>query len=361
MKELLQNFSATDTTIIVLSAALMLLARPLINWLNAGRSNATHVIARVSMMRFLNALIILAVLIKTFVQVNLPELVSQTLFTHTLEVLITVYFSALVIQIVHYVILRRFGKRREIHDKVTLTDTYSSRALSLFAGLFIAIIALIMSLKGLGLNSWLEASGVLGIIGLFLAMTQSTWAPDLLSGLIILNSRLCEEGDVVQLNLDGKNIIASVFKTKFFHTEFLQLANNHRLMIRNAKLRDCNVHNLSRFASARGLRECLHFNIGYEHSEEKVTAMFTRAIAKLDEIEEVREEQFDPEIRILETGDYAVTWGLFYYTKNIKTVLSTRQLIRSYILDESIKSKISLATPQLHQMQLDQIASKNTI
>ena len=354
MDTFLQAFSVADLTIMTMSIALLILAKPLISWLNSGRSNTEHVIARVSMMRSLNALIILAVLIKSFVRTKLPEVISQSLFTHIVEVLITVYFTALLIQVVHYVILHRFGKRREIQEKVTLADSYASRALSLFAGLFIAVIALIMTLKGLGLNSWLEASGVLGIIGLFLAMTQGTWAPDLLSGLIILNSRLCEEGDVIQLNLDGKDTIASVFKTKFFHTEFLQLANNHRLMIRNAKVRDCNVHNLSRFASARGLRECLSFNIGYEHSEQEVTAMFERAIKKLDETTAVREEQFSPEIRILETGDYAVTWGLFYHTKDIKAVLPTRQLVRSYILNESIRSNISLATPQLHQMQLDQ-------
>ena len=354
MDNFFQTFSIADTTIITVSIALLLLAKPLISWLNSGRSKTEHIISRVGMMRTLNALIILAVLLKTFVLVQFPKVVSQSLFTNVVEVLITVYFTALLIQVVHYLILRRFGKRRDIQDKITLADSYSSRALSLFAGVFIEVIALIMSLKGLGLNSWLEASGVLGIIGLFLAMTQSTWAPDLLSGLIILNSRLCEEGDVVQLNLDGKETTASVFKTKFFHTEFLQLANNHRLMIRNAKVRDCNVHNLSRFASARGLRECLSFNIGYEHSEDAVTVMFNRAIEKVDEAEEIREEQFSPEIRVLETGDYAVTWGVFYHTKNIKAVLSTRQIMRSYILNESIESNISLSTPQLHQMQLDQ-------
>lgn len=358
MDTFFQSLSIADITIIAVSMALLLLAKPLISWLNSGRSNREHRLGgRVGIMRTLNALIMLAVLLKAFIRTQFPELASQSLLSRVVEVLITVYFTALLIQVVHYIILRRFGKRRDIQDKITLADTYSSRALSLFAGVFIAIIALIMTLKGLGLNSWLEASGVLGIIGLFLAMTQSTWAPDLLSGLIILNSRLCEEGDVVQLNLNGKDTIASVFKTKFFHTEFLELANNHRLMIRNAKVRDCDVHNLSRFASARGLRECLCFNIGYEHSQASVTAMFERAITQFDEAEEVREEQFMPEIRILETGDYAVTWGLFYYTKNIKSVLSTRQLIRSYILDESIKSNISLATPQLHQMQLDQTNS----
>jgi len=99
------------------------------------------------------------------------------------------------------------------------------------------------------------------------------------------------------------------------------------------------------------LRECITYNIGYEHSKDEVEAMFQRAIQTMDDIEEVREEQFAPEIKVLETGDYAVKWGLFYHTKEIKSVLATRQLINAYVLEESIKSDISLSTPQLHVIE----------
>lgn len=351
MTSIFSALNTPDISMLCLSGVLLLIAPFLVTWLNGGRQqNEGNLAARITLMRLLNALIIVAILVKAFLKIKFPA-TSQSMVGNVIQVLITIYFTVLIIQVAHYFILRNFGKRREIQDRIISADTYASRAMSLFSGIFIAVISLILCLKALGLNSWLEASGVIGIIGLFLAMTQGTWAPDLLSGLIILNSRLCEEGDVVQLNLAGKEVIASVFKTKFFHTEFLELKNNHRLMIRNAKLRDCHIHNLSRFASARGLRECLTYKIGYEHSRAHVTAMFERAIATLDESEEVREEQFSPEIRVIETGDYAVKWGLFYYTKNIKNVLPTRQLINAYVLDESISSNISLSTPLLHVVE----------
>ena len=193
----------------------------------------------------------------------------------------------------------------------------------------------------------LEAGGALGIIGLFLAMTQASWAPDVISGLIILNSRLCEEGDVIQFNMDGSTVVASIFKTKLFHTECLDLANNHRLMIRNAKLRDHGLQNLSRFASAKGLRECILFNIDYQHSQEEVTAMMERAFSEIDKAEDVREEQYEPEIFVHDTGDYAVTWAVYYYIKDIKRLLRIKQIFRSYVLAEAERSNISLSTPIL--------------
>ncbi len=345
MLNLLSEITETDILIMATSAVLMLAAGPLVRWLNNSRINDDSITLKIRLMRTLNGLIILAIIVKTV----LISQLQHTWLSIIVQVLITVYFAVLITQIIRFLILRRFGKQRYMQDILLIADTYSSRGLSLLTGTFISIIALIIILKIIGLNSWLEASGVLGIIGLFLAMTQATWAPDILSGLIILNSRLCEEGDVVQLHKDNRDIIVSVFKTKLCHTEFLELANNHRLMIRNAKLRDCTLHNLSRFASARGARECLTFNIGYEHNQESVTAMFKRAFTLLDTIEDAREEQFDPEVRVLDTGDYAVTWGVYYYIKDVKSLLASRQIIRSYILQESIVSKIDLSTPLLHQ------------
>jgi len=80
--------------------------------------------------------------------------------------------------------------------------------------------------------------------------------------------------------------------------------------------------------------------------------MFDRAFKELDSAEIAREEQHEHEIRVHDTGDYAVTWAVYYYIKDVKKVLGIRQLIRSYILDESIKSNMSLATPDLQTVDI---------
>jgi small-conductance mechanosensitive channel len=107
-------------------------------------------------------------------------------------------------QIINFFIRQRFGKVRKASNsnKKQISDTYSSRGLSLFVATIVTIVALVSCLRIMGLNSLLEAGGAIGIIGLCLAMTQASWAPDIISGLIILNSRLCEEGDVIQFNMD---------------------------------------------------------------------------------------------------------------------------------------------------------------
>ena len=335
-------FTPIDLFTIAISLCLFIAASPICRWLNDDDGLTT----RISMMRVLNSLIILAVIINALLSNDNVLLVKAT------QCLIVIYFAVLVTQIINFFIRRRLGKVHQTKNKLTISDTYSSRGLSLIVATVIAIIAIISCLRILGLNSLLEAGGALGVIGLVLAMTQASWAPDIISGLIILNSRFCEDGDIIQFNMDGKETVASIFKTKLFHTECLDLANNHRVMIRNAKLRDFGIQNLSRFASARGLRERLLFNIDYQHSEQEVSAMINRAFAKIDDREDAREEQHAPEVMVYETGDYAVTWAVYYYIKDIKRLLKIRQIFRSYILAESVKSNISLATPTLQQNQI---------
>ncbi|WP_170131948.1 mechanosensitive ion channel family protein [Arenicella xantha] len=352
LSAVLNAFTIQDLITIGISLLLMILARPFSKWLNS----EDDLTSRVSMMRMLNFLIIVAVLASVFV------LHESAWLSRLTQSLIVIYFATLVTHVINYFVRRRFGKTRITSTGTSISDTYSSRGLSLAVAAFISVIALVTCLRILGLNSLLEAGGALGIIGLFLAMTQGSWAPDIISGLIILNSRLCEEGDVVQFNMDGTQIVASVFKTKLFHTECLDLANNHRLMVRNTKLRDYGIQNLSRFASAKGLRECMLFNIDYAHSQNEVTEMMLRAFSEIDRVEGMREEQFDPEVLVHDTGDYAVTWAVYYYIKDVKHLLKIKQKFRAHILAESVRSDISLATPvlQMNEVTLSKAAANVT-
>ncbi len=348
---ILARLSDIDMLTIAVSLVLFFAARPICQWLNPNEG----VVTRVSMMRVLNALIILAVLADAYLLQEKSEFASSA--TRSLMVL---YFAVVSTQIINYFVRLRFGKRRVSNGVTNISDTYSSRGLSLIVTFVVSLIALITCLRIMGFDSILEAGGALGIAGLALAMTQAAWAPDIIAGLIILNSRLCEEGDVVQFKMEGDQITASVFRTKLFHTELLDLANNHRLMVRNNKLRDYGLQNLSRFASARGLRECLLFNIGYDHSAQSVKAMITRAFKNIDRGEGSREEQFEPEIRVFDTGDYAVTWAVYYYIKDVKRLLAIKQIFRAYVLEESIRSDISLSTPDLVNNEVKSIAPQET-
>jgi small-conductance mechanosensitive channel len=199
----------------------------------------------------------------------------------------------------------------------------------------------------LGFDDLLHAGGVIGVVGVMLALTQSSWAPDLISGLIILNSRLMEEGDVVEID-DGERLLTLVFRTKMFHTELLDVSRNHRIMLQNAKLRGSTIKNLSKFASARGLREKLQFNIGYDVEPRAVRQIFEESFARLRENGDCQIE-FDHGFDLfpVAAADFAVTWAFFYYTKDLKHLVTTRYRVVGETVQVAREHRVQLATPLL--------------
>ncbi len=296
---------------------------------------------KVMIFRALNLLIILAYGYFRFFQ----DKQNKTLLIHVIAVLAIIYFSYLAMHIVHGFLVRYYGKEHENNGVKHFSPTYQTRLLSIFSSLFIAIIALISVIRLLGFDSILEAGGVIGIIGVFLALTSSIWAPDIFHGLIILNSDMLTEGDVIQFK-DNETIYGLVYKTKVFHTVILNIPNNHRIMIRNSRLRDFTVHNLSKFASARGLRESLSFKLSYNTPVEAVEDLFSSVYeaAKADNSIFI-EDQYDLEYGVKETGDHAVEWVFYYYTKEVGKLLLTRQRLLQLMLERSVDKGISLSTP----------------
>jgi len=246
------------------------------------------------------------------------------------------------------VLRRRYGKTTQSSEGVQVSDTYHSRMLTLVVSTFIAIVALIAVIRIAGFSSLLEAGGVIGFVGVFLALTQAAWAPDIISGLVLLNSDMVSEGDLIEIG-NTNPVLARVFKTKIFHTVLIDIVNNHRIMVSNSKLRDQTIHSLSKFASAKGLREKLTFKIGYDVSSDHVKKMFNEAFDSLATKDGNMIDNSHPlEIRVLETGDHAVEWGIFYYIKEVSGIVAVRQHFLEEILEASHKHSISLSTPQTH-------------
>ena len=342
--QMLSHFSAYHYLIIVINVLLMLLAKPLI-LKTGGKLTARQVDYRVNMLRVLNLAILAAVCYNAVYSAGSE---NQGFAIKLISILVVLYLAYLASNIASYVMRRRYGKTNKSNDGVQISDTYHSRMLTLVLSTFVAIVALIAVIRIAGFSSLLEAGGVIGFVGVFLALTQQAWAPDIISGLVLLNSEMVSEGDLIELG-DSNPVLARVFKTKIFHTVLIDIVNNHRIMVSNSKLRDQTIHSLSKFASAKGLREKLSFKIGYDTSSENVKQMFIEAFETVaSDGNNLIDDSHPLEIRVLETGDHAVEWGIFYYIKEVSGIVAIRQRFLEEILEASHRHGISLSTPQTH-------------
>ena len=345
--DVFSHFGALHYLVIAVNLLLLLLARTVI-LKTGGKLSDRQTDFRVNVLRVLNLAILAAVCYNAIYSGGDTSDGSQGIAVKLISILVVFYLAYLASNVASYVMRRRYGKTNSSNDGVQISDTYHSRMLTLVVSTFIAIVALIAVIRIAGFSSLLEAGGVIGFVGVFLALTQQAWAPDIISGLVLLNSDMVSEGDLIELS-DSKPQIMRVFKTKIFHTVLIDVVNNHRIMMSNSKLRGHTIHALSKFASAKGLREKLTFKIGYDTSSAEVKTMLNEAFEKVASDSKNSIDDSHPlEIRVLETGDHAVEWGIFYYVKEVNGIIALRQKLFEEILDTSQLHNISLSTPQTH-------------
>ncbi|MDF1880525.1 mechanosensitive ion channel [Sulfurimonas sp. MAG313] len=254
---------------------------------------------------------------------------------------------------------KKFGKVKELDDKNYYTDSYSSRIFDILGLVFIIIITLYTIINIWEWTSLLETTGIFGLLAAFLALTNQIWAPDLYYGLVILNSKLIEDGDVITIGEHSDEYIIN--KVTFIYTTLLDIRNNHRTLIKNSQLIDRKIDNLSKRASTDGLRLKLSYKISYastdNHKEyhERIKDMFDDVQRKAIE-EKLEFNHHKPfEVFLYEVGDHALEYHLFFYlnnlpktkiTKSIRSILlQTPLLLNEIVLMTSYELNIDLSTP----------------
>lgn len=335
-----------DYAVLCINFALIVFARPLLQKITRGSDNQQSLDLRILLMRGVNLSIIGAYGYNWM----LSQEADNSFAVKTLSIMLIVYVAYGINYLSHYVIYRNYGKQSTVNGKITYHETYRTRALNILSSLFIVSIAIVACIQQMGFNSMLEAGGAIGVLGVMVGLTQGAWAPDIISGLILLNSHIFDEGDVIEID---NNFLGLIYKIKMFHTEIINMTNNHRIMIRNSRLRDITIHNLSKFASAKGLRECLSFNIGYDVKPAKLKKMFAEITEAAISDDVAFEHKFDTEFKLLATGDHALTWGYIYYVKQVDSLINTRREMRLIALEVATNNDIDLATPLTHTAQID--------
>lgn len=367
---LIEQFAESETNVIghlavfLVNLLVLVVAEPFIRAFNRGKDIRAQVrILRAVAVAFLLLHILDLLLIRT-----LPE--YQHYFIRFGSTLAAAYACLLGFNIVSYFSRQKFGDEKTIDGEVIYLDSYNSRLVDLIALVFILLLAVYWMVNIWELHGLLQTTGILGILFAFLALTNNIWAPDIYFGMVILNSKMLEDGDVIKVNGQGNEYIIN--KVSFIYTILLDVRNNHRVVFRNSQLVSSRLDNLSKRASVQGIRHALQFKIGYpplmagESAEErrkqfasfrnKVSDMFAEAYALIETNHDAKINRNMPfESAIVESGDFALTFSLHFYidaipnTRVTKTVrqylVRTPQLIQEAVNEAAASHNIALATP----------------
>ena len=355
--------------IFVLNIALFLFARPLLNLIAPDQDNSS----KIKIFRALNVL----VLILHSLDIIITGATSNYhhYFINLGYSLMIIYASMLAYSFFGTLSKKRFGQERKVDDKTVFTETYSTRLVNLVLMVLIVMTAIYALIVIWGANSLLETTGIFGILMAFLAFTSSVWAPDIISGLIILNSQSIEDGDVIII--DGHRNEYVISRVTLIYVILYDIRNNHRTLMRNSQFTSNRVDNLSRVASTNGVRQGLTYKIGYPqftgHSDDRaeqladfnktIGEMFTRAFeaCKADENIKINDTK-SFEWAMTNAGDYALEFTLWIYLERIPSTKITSRLrqhlmgtiykINEAVYTASVIENIDLSTPDVISAQI---------
>lgn len=371
---LIPNLSQTEWLIhavaLLVNLSLFLLAKPILGLIDSGVDQDK----RVKVFQTLNILVlILHAIDLIFLRASNSY---ENYFIRVGLSLMMIYAGLFIQTFGNYLSRRRFGTEKIFDDNSIFVDSYSSRLVDIIFLTIVVVTVIYALIKIWGADSMLETTGIFGILAAFLAFTSNIWAPDIISGLIILNTQVLEDGDVVVV--DGYPDEYIISKVTLIYVILYDIRNNHRTLIRNSQFTQSKIDNLSRVASTDGIRQSLTYNIGYpsfdtvdEEQRQKQLLSFRNRIDRLfDKVQQQCIERKDiavSEKRAFEwaltsTADYALQYTLWFYLDKLPTTkvtasvrkhfVGTRYKVNEIVYYQSVVEQIELATPMLNHVSL---------
>jgi len=395
IKTILENLDTPwgiHVTVFVFNLIIFLASGSVLQWFNKGKDITIQARA----LRFGTILFFVLHVLDVFLVNTLPA--YEHYFIRFGLTIATFFGCLFAFNFVSYFSRQKFGRTKEIDGETIYLDSYNSRLMDLISVFIIVLIALFCLIVIWKLEGLLQTTGFLGLVFAFLALTNAIWAPDIYYGMVILNTDMLEDGDVVRLGDTKDEYIIS--RVTLIYTIFLDVRNNHRILLRNSQVLSSRVDNLSKRASTDGLRHTLEFKVGYSAvspqgiSQEKKNQLAENNLSeenknqegkKLEENKKPEENSFESlnkqvnkmfnsafevliesetsqlnpkmpfEVTLINSGDYALTYALNFYldalpntkvTKTIRKYLAhTPSLVQDAVNTAAVKYGIVLATP----------------
>lgn len=249
-----------------------------------------------------------------------------------------------------YYIEKSYTKEQEINGKIQQVETYQSDIFQWVATIGTVIITILVISDIWDWNSMLKTGSVVASIAAFLAITHTSWLPDNIGGLIMLHKRHVGAGDVVKFNIDNETILGYVGKITLTDSTIYHLVTKHPIYLRNSKFRDAIIHKLSdaESTSKDGMLHYIDLKIGYDAKSEKVEEFARETFNHALELTKAINKDRGVRLEVVDNGDYAVQWRLFFYTNARNMKESEFAMNRAAKDIAEIFEEVSLDTPLIY-------------
>tara|TARA_B110000014_G_scaffold145847_1_gene101443 strand:+ start:810 stop:1943 length:1134 start_codon:yes stop_codon:yes gene_type:complete len=324
-----------DYITFIINLLILIFGKQIINHLSVQTVGAAP--PQLRLLRILNAVLFLTYLFAVAFQFQLGSNISHT----GLLVLLTY----LIWQLTHSIILKKYGRKREVEGTSIYVESYTSSNLKLIALLILGVISGLVFLNLWKLEWLLQTTSFLGALAVLIFTTKDYWLKDFISGIIVISNGNIERGDVIRI--PDENILAIVLETRTMLTLLRDVIRNHNITIPNSLLLNKQVEILTT-ESRKGIYDYVEFNIGYETDSEKARAYLLDAWKRACKITATINPEREANIMLVENGDHAVTWRVLYNLRFEHEITTARNAVKLAAFELQDEHGVKLPTPLTH-------------
>ena len=324
-----------DYITFIINLLILIFGKQIINHLSVQTVGAAP--PQLRLLRILNAVLFLTYFFAVAFQFQLGSNISHT----GLLVLLTY----LIWQLTHSIILKKYGRKREVEGTSIYVESYTSSNLKLIALLILGVISGLVFLNLWKLEWLLQTTSFLGALAVLIFTTKDYWLKDFISGIIVISNGNIERGDVIRI--PDENILAIVLETRTMLTLLRDVIRNHNITVPNSLLLNKQVEILTT-ESRKGIYDYVEFNIGYETDSEKARAYLLDAWKRACKITATINPEREGNIMLVENGDHAVTWRVLYNLRFEHEIATARNAVKLAAFELQDEHGVKLPTPLTH-------------
>ena len=324
-----------DYITFIINLLILIFGKQIINHLSVQTVGAAP--PQLRLLRILNAVLFLTYFFAVAFQFQLGSNISHT----GLLVLLTY----LTWQLTHSIILKKYGRKREVEGTSIYVESYTSSNLKLIALLILGVISGLVFLNLWKLEWLLQTTSFLGALAVLIFTTKDYWLKDFISGIIVISNGNIERGDVIRI--PDENILAIVLETRTMLTLLRDVIRNHNITVPNSLLLNKQVEILTT-ESRKGIYDYVEFNIGYETDSEKARAYLLDVWKRACKITATINPEREANIMLVENGDHAVTWRVLYNLRFEHEITTARNAVKLAAFELQDEHGVKLPTPLTH-------------
>lgn len=285
--------------------------------------------------------------------------------TQTLQFTFSVLLLYLGTLFFHRQILLLYGEEVEVSGQKYFKKWYKVSLFSLFVNILAALLAIFLFIHIFNLDSVIEIGGLWAGILAFIGFTAPVWALDMVAGIIMLQSKNLETGNVFYISED--NIYVWIKVISLTEVKCIDLRTGNPILYRPSQFRNLALKNLSQGIAGKTSKilQEIEIYVDYTIPEERVRQMcydaYDEMFQELTENQELSHYFGDESYRTLEIDafwDYAVKYKFFYSISSGFYVYKALRHLNHYLLKQQQKTGIYFATPDLVSLEQKTLSQK---